>query len=75
MAVRRSSRPPSRELPEQERRVIELRFGADPEGKLHTLGQAGKVLGVSAERTRQIEERALRRLSQNADLAALRDAA
>jgi RNA polymerase primary sigma factor len=63
------------ELPEQERRVIELRFGNNPEGKLHTLGQAGKVLGVSAERTRQIEERALRRLSQNADLAALRDAA
>src|SRR5215208_2126392 len=54
-----------RDLPEQERRVIELRFGAGPEGKLHTLGQAGKVLGVSAERTRQIEERALRRLSQN----------
>ena len=63
------------ELPEQERRVIELRFGANPEGKMHTLGQAGKVLGVSAERTRQIEERALRRLSQNGDLAALRDAA
>jgi RNA polymerase primary sigma factor len=63
------------DLPEQERRVIELRFGAGPEGKLHTLGQAGKVLGVSAERTRQIEERALRRLSQNADLSVLRDAA
>ena len=64
-----------KELPEQERRVIELRFGAGPEGKLHTLGQAGKVLGVSAERTRQIEERALRRLSQNTDLSVLRDAA
>jgi RNA polymerase primary sigma factor len=63
------------ELPEQERRVIELRFGNNPEGKLHTLGQAGKVLGVSAERTRQIEERALRRLSQNGELAALRDVA
>jgi RNA polymerase primary sigma factor len=63
------------ELPEQERRVIELRFGAGPEGKLHTLGQAGKVLGVSAERTRQIEERALRRLSQNGDLSMLREAA
>jgi RNA polymerase primary sigma factor len=62
-------------LPDQERRVIELRFGAGPEGKLHTLGQAGKVLGVSAERTRQIEERALRRLSQNTDLSVLRDAA
>jgi RNA polymerase primary sigma factor len=64
-----------KDLPEQERRVIELRFGAGPEGKMHTLGQAGKVLGVSAERTRQIEERALRRLSQNGELDALRDAA
>jgi RNA polymerase primary sigma factor len=63
------------DLPEQERRVIELRFGANPEGKQHTLGQAGKVLGVSAERTRQIEERALRRLSTVGELAALRDAA
>jgi RNA polymerase primary sigma factor len=64
-----------KDLPEQERRVIELRFGAGPEGKMHTLGQAGKVLGVSAERTRQIEERALRRLSQIDELDALRDAA
>ena len=64
-----------RDLPEQERRVIELRFGAGPEAKLHTLGQAGKVLGVSAERTRQIEERALRKLSQNTELEMLRDVA
>ena len=63
------------ELPDQERQVIELRFGANPEGKQHTLGQAGKVLGVSAERTRQIEERALKRLSERPELAALREAA
>ncbi len=63
------------DLPEQERRVIELRFGNNPEGKHHTLGQAGKVLGVSAERTRQIEERALRRLSQKPELDALRELA
>ena len=62
-------------LPEPERLVIELRFGANPEGKQHTLGQAGKVLGVSPERTRQLEERALRRLSEDGDLHALREAA
>ena len=62
-------------LPEAERQVIELRFGRNREGKVHTLGQAGKVLGVSAERTRQIEERALRHLAANADLASLRDVA
>ena len=53
----------------------ELRFGRNREGKAHTLHQTGRVLGVSAERTRQLEERALRRLSQNADLDSLRDAA
>jgi RNA polymerase primary sigma factor len=63
------------ELPEQERTVIELRFGTGRDGKVHTLGQTGKVLGVSAERTRQIEERALRRLAQRGELAGLREAA
>jgi RNA polymerase primary sigma factor len=63
------------ELPEQERSVIELRFGRNREGKVHTVSQAGRVLGVSAERTRQLESSALRRLAQNADLDALRDAA
>jgi RNA polymerase primary sigma factor len=61
-------------LPEQERNVIEMRFGAgDQEPK--TLSQAGRQLGVSTERARQIEERALRRLSQRPELIALRDAA
>ena len=63
------------DLPEDERKIIDLRFGNNPEGKVHTLGQAGRVVGLSAERTRQIEERALRRLAQNSDLADLRDAA
>jgi RNA polymerase primary sigma factor len=63
------------QLPEAERKVIELRFGNNAEGKQHTHGQAGKVLGISATRTRQIEERALRRLAENGDLDDLRDAA
>jgi len=62
------------ELPEQERNVIEMRFGAGDQ-EPQTLSQAGKKLGVSTERARQIEERALRRLSQRADLIALREAA
>jgi RNA polymerase primary sigma factor len=63
------------DLPEQERTVIQLRFGRNREGKVHTLGQAGKVLGVSAERTRQLEDQALRRLARNADISSLRDVA
>jgi RNA polymerase primary sigma factor len=62
------------ELPEVERDVIEMRFGAGDQPP-QTLSQAGKKLGVSTERARQIEERALRRLSQRPDLMALREAA
>ncbi len=62
------------ELPEAERNVIEMRFGAG-DTEPQTLSQAGKRLGVSTERARQIEERALKRLSQRPELLALRDAA
>jgi RNA polymerase primary sigma factor len=61
-------------LPEQERNVIEMRFGAGDQ-EPQTLSQAGRRLGVSTERARQIEERALRRLSQRPELIALREAA
>ena len=61
-------------LPEPERNVIEMRFGAGDE-EPQTLSQAGKRLGVSTERARQIEERALRRLIQRPELRALRAAA
>src|SRR6476469_2611655 len=64
----------SAELPEQERSVIEMRFGAG-DTEPQTLSQAGRRLGVSTERARQIKERALRRLSQRTDLIALREAA
>ena len=50
-------------LPEPERNVIEMRFGAGDQ-EPQTLSQAGKKLGVSTERARQLEERALRKLSQ-----------
>ena len=62
------------ELPEPERNVIEMRFGAG-DSEPQTLSQAGKRLGVSTERARQIEERALKRLSQRPELLALREAA
>jgi len=62
------------ELPERERNVVRLRFGLDGEAPT-TLRDAGRRLGITAERTRQIEEQALRNLAQSTDLAALRDAA
>jgi RNA polymerase primary sigma factor len=45
------------ELDDLERRVLELRFGFD--GEQQTLEAIGKELGISRERTRQLETRAL----------------
>lgn len=63
-----------RELPDAERRVLEMRFGLAGEAPT-TLAQAGRTIGVSAERARQIEEGALRRLARDGRLGALREAA
>jgi RNA polymerase primary sigma factor len=60
-------------LPERERDVLELRFGLA--GAATPLRETGQRLGLSAERVRQLEERALQRLAEEAELAALRDAA
>ncbi len=48
-------------LPEKERRVIELRFGLRG-NEPKTLREIGDILGVSRERVRQLETRALRKL-------------
>jgi RNA polymerase primary sigma factor len=48
------------ELPERERRVLELRFGLD--GEPWTLEAIGKELGVTRERVRQLQSDALAHL-------------
>ena len=50
-------------LTERERKVIELRFGLK-DGIPMTLEQVGKKLGVTRERIRQIEAKAIRKLSR-----------
>ncbi len=62
------------ELPEKERTVIHLRFGTAGEPP-QTLTEIGRRLGLSSTRTREIEEQALRRLSSERSLEALREAA
>lgn len=52
------------ELPARERSIVTHHYGLTPDGKSHTLDQIGELLGVSKERARQIEKRALRRLRQ-----------
>jgi RNA polymerase primary sigma factor len=48
-------------LTPRERRVVELRFGLEGD-KLYTLSEIGAELGVTRERIRQIETKALRKL-------------
>ena len=50
-----------RTLPPRERRVLRLRFGLD-DGRARTLEEVGREFGVTRERIRQIEAKALRKL-------------
>ena len=52
-------------LPERERRILELRFGF--EGESETLEAIGKELGLNRERVRQLEREALAKLATALD--------
>jgi RNA polymerase primary sigma factor len=62
------------QLPEQEREVIALRFGVDG-GEPTPLREAGRRLGLSPERVRRIEHKALERLAEFREVAALSEVA
>jgi RNA polymerase primary sigma factor len=61
-------------LPEEQRRVVELRFGFDGAEPM-TLVQTGRALGLTPERVRDIELNALELLAVNREVDALREAA
>jgi len=52
------------DLTEREQRILAMRFGLD-DGITHTLEEVGKVFGVTRERIRQIEAKALERIRGN----------
>ncbi|WP_275507596.1 sigma factor-like helix-turn-helix DNA-binding protein, partial [Oenococcus oeni] len=59
-------------LTEREENVLRLRFGLE-DGKTRTLEEVGRVFGVTRERIRQIEAKALRKLRHPSRSKQLKD--
>ena len=62
------------ELTPKEAIVIRLRYGLE-DGERKTLNECGQAIGVSRERARQLESRALKKLRQHSELMRLRGVA
>jgi RNA polymerase primary sigma factor len=62
------------ELPEPERNVIRLRYGINGDDP-QPLRETGRRLGLSAERVRQLESKALKRLATRREIEGLREVA
>jgi RNA polymerase primary sigma factor len=60
-----------KDLNERERKIIAMRFGLEGE-KTHTLEEVGKAFGVTRERIRQIESKALEKIRQHEKLKKLK---
>ncbi len=59
------------DLPERERKVLELRFGLK-DGEPKTLEEVGRIFGVTRERIRQIELKILEKLKNNEKIKKLK---
>jgi RNA polymerase primary sigma factor len=62
-------------LEDVERRVVELRFGLNGDGEPVSIQKVAQEVGVARDRVREIEQRALEKLSRNRELLELREAA
>ena len=59
-------------LSEREQKILKLRFGVE-NNRVRTLEEVGQEVGVTRERIRQIESKALNKLKHHKDVARLRD--
>jgi len=59
-------------LPIREQKILSMRFGLD-DGVMHTLEKVGQVFGVTRERIRQIEAKALDRIRGHQSVGKLKD--
>jgi RNA polymerase primary sigma factor len=62
------------QLPDREREVVKLRFGMNG-GEPTPLRETGRRMGLSPERVRQLEGKALKRLAATREMEGLREAA
>ena len=60
-----------RDLTDREQRILAMRFGLD-DGVTHTLEEVGKEFGVTRERIRQIEAKAIERIREHDSLKKLK---
>jgi RNA polymerase primary sigma factor len=61
-----------KDLDPREQKILKMRFGLE-DGVTHTLEEVGEEFGVTRERIRQIESKALERIREHVDINKLRD--